>query len=99
MQSPPLVGEGKPFFLFFGGLSKVLEVNGWCLSFPLGRTSFHAIAFSEQEEGTREEEDCGGSLLSFEVDWPARTFVSLWAAPHLLRCWEYWSSGNDLLHF
>lgn len=83
MESPPLVGEEKPIFLFFGGLSKVLEVNGWSLSFPLGRTSFHAVAFLEQEEVAGEEEDCGGSLLSFEVDWPARTFVSLWAALHL----------------
>ena len=83
MESPPLVGEGQPIFLFFGGLSKVLEVNGWFLSFSLGRTSFHTIAFSEQEEGAREEDDCGGSLLSFEVNWPARIFVSLWAALHL----------------
>lgn len=82
MESLPLVGEGKPMFFFFAGLSKVLEVNGWSLSFPLGRTSLHTVAFSEQEEGTREEEDGGGSLLSFEVDWPARTVVSLWAAPH-----------------
>lgn len=83
MESPPLVGEGKPIFLFFGGLTKVLEVDGWPLSFPLGRTSFHAIAFLEQEEGAREEDNCCGSLLSFEVDWPARTFVISWAALHL----------------
>lgn len=82
MESPPLVREGKAIFLFFGGLSKVLEVNGWSLSFPLGRTSFHAIAFWELE-GAREEEDCGGSLLSFEFDRPARTFVSLGTALHL----------------
>jgi len=82
VESSPLVGEGKPIFFFFGGLSKVLEVSGWSLSFPLGRTSFHAVAFSEEEEGTREEEDCGGSLLSLGVDWPGRTFVSLLTALH-----------------
>lgn len=75
MESPPLVGEGKPTFLFFLGLSKVLEVSGWSL-FPLGRTSVHAVAFLEQEEAAREEDDSGGSLLNFEVDWSARTSVS-----------------------
>lgn len=99
MESPPFVGEEKPIFLFFEGLSMVLEVDGWSLPFALGRTSFHALAFLEWEEGTREEEDCGGSLLSFEVDWPAKTSVISWAALHLSRCWEYWSSGKDLLHF
>lgn len=78
MESLPLVGEGKPtIFLFFEGLGEVLEVNGWYLPFPLGQRSFHAVAFSELEEGAREVEGCGGSLLGFEVDWPARTSVSL----------------------
>lgn len=82
MGSPTFVGEVKPIFLFSGGLSKVLEVS-WSLSFTLGRTSFHTIAFPELEEGAREEEDCGGPLLSLEVGWSGRTSVTLGAALHL----------------
>lgn len=53
MESLHLVREGKSIFLFFEGLSKVLEVSGWFLSFLLGWTSFRIIAFSEQEERAR----------------------------------------------
>jgi len=69
--------------LFFGGLSKVLEVNGCSLFFPLGEMSFHVVALTGQEEGAREEEDSGESLTGFEVDWPARTSVRLWVALQL----------------
>lgn len=87
-------------FLFLSGLSEVREAEDKSLSFPFGRTSLHAAAFTGDEVVAGKAAVGGRSGLGFVADRLARLPTSLASGLHWLygrkskRIREF-SKGND----